>query len=61
MEQLFEEYLSYLRIERGSASKTVEAYGRDLRKFRLYLEEQGIAFDDVQRDNIVAFEMQLMK
>ena len=61
MEQLIEEYLSYLRIERGSASKTVEAYGRDLRKFRLYLEEQGIAFDDVQRDNIVAFEMQLMK
>lgn len=61
MEQLIEEYLSYLRIERGSVSKTVEAYGRDLRKFRLYLEEQGIAFDDVQRDNIVAFEMQLMK
>lgn len=61
MEQLIEEYLSYLRIERGSASKTVEAYGRDLRKFRLYLEDQAVAFDDVQRENIVAFESQLMK
>ncbi len=61
MEQFIEEYLSYLRIERGSAPKTTEAYRRDLLKFKTFLDDQSLSLDDVQREHIVAFEMQLME
>ena len=37
------EYLDYLRVEKGSSSNTVEAYGRDLRSWVSWLEgERGI-------------------
>lgn len=36
---LTDEYLSYLRIERGSSPRTVEAYARDLDDFLTYIYE----------------------
>ncbi len=35
-------YLNYLLIERGVAKNTLEAYGRDLQRFILFLQEKGI-------------------
>jgi integrase/recombinase XerD len=35
-------YLRHLRAERGLAGTTVEAYARDLRTYRRFLEEHGI-------------------
>ena len=34
-------FLEYLRVEKGSARNTVEAYQGDLQKFCQFLEKQG--------------------
>ncbi len=59
MGQLAKDFLSYLRIERGSADKTIEAYGRDLRKFEDYLNGRGVLLEHAQRNDIVAFQNDL--
>ena len=52
-----EEYVAYLRLERGAAPKTVEAYTRDLAAYAAFLEGRGISdLRRVSRDDIVAFE-----
>lgn len=54
--QAREDYLGYLAIERGSSSHTVEAYGRDLRRYVAWLAEQGVEDPDaVTSDLIVAY------
>ncbi len=54
--QAREDYLGYLAIERGSSSHTVEAYGRDLRRYVAWLEEQGVEDPDaVTSDLIVCY------
>jgi integrase/recombinase XerD len=35
-------YLRHLRVERGLAASTVEAYGRDLRAYSSYLDARGV-------------------
>ena len=42
-----EKYLNYLLIERGVAQNTLEAYGRDLRRFVLIVQEKG--FTDLRQ------------
>jgi len=42
MQELLEKYLNYLLIERGVAQNTLEAYGRDLRRFVLIVQEKGL-------------------
>jgi len=42
MNNYVSEYLSYLRIERGCSSKTVESYNRDLSTYQGYLADEGI-------------------
>ncbi len=43
MQELLEKYFRYLLIERGIAQNTLEAYGRDLRRFLRFVEgEKGI-------------------
>ncbi len=71
MEEWVEEYLSHLRVERGSSPRTVEAYGRDLRRYVRFLscdlEGEELpetlsarspikAFPDVERADVIAFE-----
>ena len=56
------EYLSYLRVERGSSPLTVSAYTTDLRDYGQFLMEQNI--DDiakVDRATLVRYEADLMK
>lgn len=47
MQELVEKYLNYLLIERGVAENTLEAYGRDLRRFLLIVQEKG--FTDLRQ------------
>ena len=47
MQELLEKYLNYLLIERGVAQNTLEAYGRDLRRFLLIVQEKG--FTDLRQ------------
>ncbi|MEQ8152507.1 MAG: site-specific tyrosine recombinase XerD [Smithellaceae bacterium] len=42
MQELLEKYLNYLLVERGVAENTLEAYGRDLRRFLIIVQERGI-------------------
>lgn len=45
------EYLGYLAVERGSSRNTVEAYGRDLRRYLAWLAERGVTDpEDVTRE-----------
>ena len=39
MQELLTKYFNYLLIERGVAQNTLESYGRDLRRFILFVEE----------------------
>ena len=39
MRELLTKYLNYLLIERGVAQNTLESYGRDLRRFIFFVEE----------------------
>lgn len=55
-----DEYLSFLRVERGASALTIEAYAADLADYRLFLEEAGITdADRIDRDAIVAYEADL--
>lgn len=46
MQKLLERYFNYLLIERGAAENTLEAYGRDLRRFLLIVQKKG--FTDIR-------------
>lgn len=41
MSGLIEEYLSYMRIERGLSLRTIEAYGRDLSDYLVFLSKKA--------------------
>lgn len=57
---LAREYLSYLRVERGSSPLTVTAYEADLRDYLRFLDERGIGdADEVDRATIAAYEADL--
>lgn len=62
MDELFREYLDYLRIERGSSPLTVEAYANDLRDYAAFLKGRGIAgVDEIKREDIAAYEAGLFE
>jgi len=49
-------YIDHLRAERGLAGNTVEAYRRDLTRYRAYLDETGLADPrEVAPDDLQAF------
>lgn len=55
-----DEYLAFLRVERGSSPLTIEAYAADLADYALFLEEAGITdVERVDREAIVAYEADL--
>lgn len=41
MDELYREYLAYLRVERGSSPLTVSAYAADLKDYAQFLEKRG--------------------
>ena len=54
------EYIAYLRIERGSSPRTIEAYEADLETYRDFLSSQGIEkLSQVSRESIVAYQERL--
>lgn len=57
-----EEYVYYLRIERGSSQNTIDEYTRDLEAYASHLCDRGIVdVDDVEPDAVVDFEVSLSK
>lgn len=62
MRAVVAEYLSHLRIERGSAARTVEAYERDLVDYLAFLDSVGISdIDAITRKTLLGYESQLLE
>ncbi|WP_251212719.1 site-specific tyrosine recombinase [Adlercreutzia murintestinalis] len=60
--ELIEEYLSYLRIERGASPHTIEGYTRDLQRYELYLAERAItSIREVNRAAVLGFERSILE
>ena len=60
IELTIDEYLSFLRVERGSSALTIEAYAADLADYLSFLEEAGITdANRIDRETIVAYEADL--
>ena len=43
MDDLLDSFLSYLVVEKGLSENTLESYGRDLKKFLLFIKSRGIS------------------
>ncbi|MDH4028520.1 MAG: site-specific tyrosine recombinase XerD [Nitrospirota bacterium] len=50
-----ERFLNYLTVEKGLSSNTLEAYRRDIRKFTVYLEENGKNITGFKRSDLSSF------
>ena len=60
IQRAVEEYLSFMRIERGASPHTIDAYAADLADYLLFLEEVGVNnVERIDRDAIVAYESDL--
>ena len=56
MQELLTRYLNHLLIERGMAENTLEAYGRDLRRYFQFLQQKGITqLQDVKPEVIIEY------
>ena len=60
MRELLNRYHHYLLIEKGASGNTLEAYGRDLKRYLTYIEQQGISdARSVSPQTVVDFLVQI--
>ncbi|MFH1135260.1 MAG: site-specific tyrosine recombinase XerD [Pseudomonadota bacterium] len=60
MENYLDVFLDHLRVERGLAANTVEAYGRDARRFLDFLENRKVrSLEAASRSTIMAHLLEL--
>jgi integrase/recombinase XerD len=55
VEAAIRSFLSYLRVEKGVSSNTLDAYRRDIEKFSAFAATRRLALESIQRDDVVAF------
>lgn len=55
MEADIRTFLNCLRVEKGLSPNTIEAYGRDIRKFAAFAKERNLSTRDVTRSDVVDF------
>ncbi len=62
MQNLIEEFINYISVERGLARNTLLAYSRDLKTYAQYLKKNGVVSPDgVTRDRVTSFMYDLKK
>lgn len=62
LEPALDLFIAHIRVEKGLAANTVEAYGRDLRRYLDHLDAMGIAaWDRVARGEIQAHLAELVR
>lgn len=60
--QYVDQYINYLKIEKGLAPKTINAYAGDLDRFMAYLSQQAIAgLDGIDTPTILKYIIELRK
>jgi integrase/recombinase XerD len=55
MDALIDQFINYLKLERGLADNTIQAYSRDLSRFARFLEERDLSPLTVSRDQIIEY------
>lgn len=55
MKGLKEEFLDFIIVEKGLSKNTVDAYGRDLSRFELFLKERGRPAKNAGREDVISF------
>lgn len=55
MKGLKEEFLDFIIVEKGLSKNTVDAYGRDLSRFELFLKERGKPAKNAGREDVISF------
>ncbi len=58
---LIREYISYVRVEKGLAKNSLEAYGRDLAKLSAWAEKNGIDLLTLKREDLREWLMDLSR
>jgi integrase/recombinase XerD len=58
-EQQVEEYLTWLRVEKGRSANTLSAYRNDLRRYLAWLEERARPLDAVTESDVEAYIAEL--
>jgi integrase/recombinase XerD len=62
LEPALDLFLAHIRVEKGLAANSVEAYGRDLRRYLAHLETLGVAsWERVRRGEIQAHLAELVR
>jgi len=62
IDSVLDAYLNYLTVEKGLSRNTLEAYGRDLRRYADFIVRRGIkSWEDVTPESLVAFLEQTKK
>jgi integrase/recombinase XerD len=61
-EKLLNEFLIYIKVEKGLSPRTVEAYGRDMRRWVEFISRQGRRSpNEVKREEITSFLEELRR
>jgi integrase/recombinase XerD len=55
MDNLADQFINYLRVERGLADNTIQSYSRDLNRFFQYLEEHALSPLRLSQDQIMEY------
>jgi integrase/recombinase XerD len=55
MDALIDQFINYMRLERGLADNTIQAYSRDLTRFARFLEEHHLSPITVSREKIIQY------
>jgi integrase/recombinase XerD len=58
---LLDDYLDHLRVERGLAARSVEAYAGDLIRFAVYVRQAGKTFGTVDSGDVAGWLVSLSK
>lgn len=58
-DNLIDRFIHYLRVERGLADNTIQAYSRDLSRLAEFLLGRGLAVSDASRDDLSAHVIEL--
>jgi integrase/recombinase XerD len=59
---LIDDFLNYLTVEKGLAQNTLNAYGKDLQDYLIYMSEQGIkSFEQVAYEDVLNYLERLRK